>query len=39
MKTDSELERDVLEELKWGPSVNAAHVGVYSVENFISVVP
>jgi osmotically-inducible protein OsmY len=26
--TDSELQRDVLEELKWEPSVNAAHIGV-----------
>jgi osmotically-inducible protein OsmY len=28
MKIDSELQRDVLEELKWEPSVNAAHIGV-----------
>ncbi len=28
MKTDSELQRDVIEELKWEPSVNAAHIGV-----------
>jgi osmotically-inducible protein OsmY len=28
MKTDSEIQRDVLEELKWEPSVNAAHIGV-----------
>ena len=26
--TDSELQRDVLAELKWEPSVNAAHIGV-----------
>lgn len=26
--TDSELQRDVLEELKWDPGVNAAHIGV-----------
>jgi osmotically-inducible protein OsmY len=26
--TDSELQRDVLDELKWEPSVDAAHVGV-----------
>ena len=26
--TDTELQRDVLEELKWEPSVNAAHIGV-----------
>jgi osmotically-inducible protein OsmY len=30
--TDSELQRGVLEELKWEPSVNAAHIGV-SVKN------
>ena len=28
MKTDSDLQRDVLDELKWEPSVNAAHIGV-----------
>ena len=28
MKTDSELQRDVLDELKWEPSINAAHIGV-----------
>jgi osmotically-inducible protein OsmY len=28
MKTDTELQRDVLEQLKWEPSVNAAHIGV-----------
>ena len=32
--TDSELQRDVLDELKWEPSVNAAHIGV-SVKNGI----
>jgi hypothetical protein len=26
--TDSELQRDVLDELKWEPSVNVAHIGV-----------
>jgi osmotically-inducible protein OsmY len=30
--TDSELQRDVLNELKWEPSVDAAHIGV-SVKN------
>jgi osmotically-inducible protein OsmY len=30
--TDSELQRDVLDELKWEPSVNVAHIGV-SVKN------
>ncbi|MGZ3468779.1 MAG: BON domain-containing protein, partial [Isosphaeraceae bacterium] len=28
MKTDSELQREVLDELKWEPSVDAAHIGV-----------
>jgi osmotically-inducible protein OsmY len=28
MKADSELQRDVLDELVWEPSVNAAHIGV-----------
>ena len=28
MKTDSELQRYVLDELKWEPSVDAAHIGV-----------
>src|SRR3954451_10648152 len=28
MKADSELQHDVLEELKWEPSVNPAHIGV-----------
>ena len=26
--TDTQLQRDVLDELKWEPSVNAAHIGV-----------
>ena len=28
MKTDSELQRGVLDELKWEPSVDAANFGV-----------
>lgn len=28
MKTDTELQKDVLAELKWEPSVNATHIGV-----------
>lgn len=28
MKTDSQLKQDVLDELKWEPSVNEAHIGV-----------
>jgi osmotically-inducible protein OsmY len=34
MKTDTELQRDVLDELAWEPSVDAAHIGV-SVNNGI----
>jgi osmotically-inducible protein OsmY len=34
MKTDKELQRDVLDELAWEPSVDAAEIGV-SVENGI----
>lgn len=34
MKTNSELQRDVLDELAWEPSVDAAEIGV-SVENGI----
>jgi len=28
MKTDTQLQQDVIAELKWEPSVNAAHIGV-----------
>jgi osmotically-inducible protein OsmY len=28
MKTDAQLQRDVVEELKWEPSVDATHIGV-----------
>jgi osmotically-inducible protein OsmY len=28
MKTDAQLHKDVMAELKWEPSVNADHVGV-----------
>ena len=28
MLTDAQLQRDVLDELKWEPSVDAAHIGV-----------
>ncbi|MGA8348917.1 MAG: BON domain-containing protein, partial [Isosphaeraceae bacterium] len=30
--TDSELQRDVLDELRWEPTVDEAHIGV-SVKN------
>ena len=28
MKTDSELQRDVMKELEWEPRIDAAHIGV-----------
>src|SRR5437870_6939262 len=36
MKTDSELQRDVMDELRWEPSVNAAHVGVAVKEGVVT---
>ncbi len=36
MKTDSELQRDVLDELKWEPSVDAAHIGVSVHDGVVS---
>ena len=36
MKTDSELQRDVLDELKWEPSVDAAHLGVAVKDGIIT---
>jgi osmotically-inducible protein OsmY len=36
MKTDSELQRDVLDELKWEPSVNAAEIGVAAKEGVVT---
>lgn len=34
MKTDLQIQKDVIEELKWEPSVNASHIGV-AVDNGI----
>ena len=34
MKTDTELQRDVMDELAWEPSIDAAEIGV-SVESGI----
>src|SRR4030081_1823039 len=34
--SDTELQRDVLDELKWEPSVNAAHVGVTAKEGVVT---
>src|SRR3954447_16537073 len=36
MKTDSELQRDVLNELKWEPSVDAAHIGVSAKDGVVT---
>lgn len=36
MKTDSELQSDVLQELKWWPSVNAAHIGVTAKDGVVT---
>jgi osmotically-inducible protein OsmY len=36
MKTDIELQHDVLEELKWEPSVNAAHIGVAAKDGIVT---
>ena len=36
MKSDSQLKKDVLEELKWEPSVNATHVGVEVSEGIVT---
>ena len=34
MKTDIQIQKDVMEELKWDPSLNAAEIGV-TVKNGI----
>lgn len=36
MKTDSELQRDVLAELEWEPSIDAADIGVAVVDGVVS---
>jgi osmotically-inducible protein OsmY len=36
MKSDAALQDDVLEELKWEPSVNAAHIGVSVKEGIVT---
>jgi osmotically-inducible protein OsmY len=36
MKTDIELQRDILDELKWEPSINAAHIGVAVKDGVVS---
>jgi len=34
--TDTQLQRDVLDELKWEPSVDAAHIGVSVKEGIVT---
>lgn len=36
MKTDADLQHDVMDELVWEPSVNAAHIGVTVKEGVVS---
>ena len=36
MKTDTELQRDVLDELRWDPRFNAAEIGVTAKDGIIT---
>ena len=36
MKTDTQLQLDVIAELKWEPSVNAAHIGVEVADGIVT---
>jgi len=36
MKTDFQLQQDVLSELKWEPSINAAHIGVEAKDGVVT---
>ena len=36
MKTDTQLQQDVIAELKWEPSVNAAHIGVEVTDGIVT---
>jgi osmotically-inducible protein OsmY len=36
MKTDTQLQKDVLAELQWEPSVNAAHIGVEVADGVVT---
>ena len=38
MKTDIQLQQDVIAELKWEPSVNAAHIGVEVKDGIVTLV-
>ena len=36
MKTDSQLQRDVMKELEWEPRIEAAHIGVAAKDGVIT---
>ena len=36
MKTDTELQKDVMDELKWEPSVTAAEIGVSAANGVVT---
>ena len=36
MKTDSQLQRDVMDELAWDPSIDHAHIGVTAKGGVVS---
>ena len=36
MKTDSQLQRDVMTELEWEPRIDAAHIGVAAKDGVIT---
>jgi osmotically-inducible protein OsmY len=36
MKTDSQLQQDVMAELKWEPSINATHIGVEVADGIVT---
>jgi len=36
MKTDAQLQQDVIEELKWEPSVYASHIGVEVIDGIVT---
>ena len=36
IRTDSQLQKDVMAELKWQPKIDAAHIGVAAQNNVIT---
>ena len=36
MKTDAQLQQDVIEELKWEQSVDASHIGVEVIDGIVT---